>query len=83
MSQFRRYAFRVELPDDEQEEYETAGEGLTAEQAVTDAYMALPDGAKITKALRGQVPDDLDLSPPTATTEASEESDESDEEDDE
>lgn len=59
-----RFAFLVELPDGEREEYTTAGEGLTAKKAVERAYDTLPDGTEIITPLRGGVPDSLDLSPP-------------------
>lgn len=67
MAGISRFAFLYEY-EGERNEYSTAGENLSAEAAVARAYAALPDGTTVVKALRGDVPDDLDLSPPEGVT---------------
>jgi hypothetical protein len=83
MPAINRFAFLVELPDGDRDEYGTAGEDLTAEQAVERAYEKLPAGSSIVKPLRGEVPGNLDLSPPEGSDDVSEEADDSESEDSE
>lgn len=61
MPGIRRFAFLYRPPDGGREEWETASENLTAEEAVDRFYESHPE-AEIVKPLRGQIPDGLDLS---------------------
>lgn len=79
MPAVHRYAFAVDVPGEENyREYGTAGENLTAEEAVERTYDALPEGSSIVKVLRGDVPDGVDLSEPEREEGAEEEPDEED-----
>lgn len=63
-----RFAFIVELPDSSRDEFRTADESLSAEQAVERLYEELPNGTQIVIPIRGDVPGTVDLSPPSGVT---------------
>jgi hypothetical protein len=61
----QRYVFLVSVPgEDQRQEYGTVGDGLTPEEAVERCYDRMSEGAEIVKVARGEIPDDVDLSPP-------------------